>query len=286
MSEKILFIVGPTASGKSALAMDLALELNGEIISADSRAVYKGMDIGTTKPLKKEQQLVPHWGIDLVEPVDKFTASDFKAYADEKIKEIHSRGHLPIIVGGTGLYVDGVLFDFHFSPKGDEKMLRKLDNMNVEELRKYSQKYNINLPENKNNKRYLIRQIIRGGDNKISNLVPITGAIVVGITTDRDILKARIIQRADQLFASGMLEEAIEMYKKYGTGYESMTGNIYNLIADYLDKKIDFDTLKQKNITADWHLAKRQLTYLKRNPFIHWVTLENAKALVLQLLHD
>lgn len=286
MSDKILFIVGPTASGKSALAMDLALELGGEIISADSRAVYRGMDIGTAKPLKKDQQLVPHWGIDLLEPVEKFTAADFKVYTDQKIQEIQSRGRLPIVVGGTGLYVDSVLFDFQFSAKSDEKQLQKLEKMSVDELQKYSLKHNISLPENKNNKRYLIRQIMRGGDNKSRTLTPITGAIVVGITTDKDVLKNRITQRTDQLFADGMLEEAVEMHKKYGTGYESMTGNIYNLIADFLDGKLDFDGLKQKFITADWRLAKRQLTYLKRNPFIHWATLENARALVLQLLHD
>src|SRR5690606_10027818 len=103
----LVVIVGPTASGKSATAMCVAKEFNGEIICADSRTIYRGMDIGTAKPSKQDRTEVPHWGLDLVEPGELFTAADFKYYAQQKIAEIRARGRLPIVVGGTGLYVDG-----------------------------------------------------------------------------------------------------------------------------------------------------------------------------------
>ena len=114
-----LIILGPTGSGKTGVSIKLAKRLNGEIISADSRAIYKGMDIGTAKPSREEQDGVPHYGLDLVEPGERFTVADWKAYAEEKIAEIKSRGKLPIIVGGTGLYIDALIYDYHFKT-GDE----------------------------------------------------------------------------------------------------------------------------------------------------------------------
>ena len=119
---KIPVIIGPTGSGKTGLSIDLALELVNrgifdgcEIISADSRAIYKGMDIGTAKPTVEEMRGVPHWGIDLVGPGERFTVADFKEYAEQKIFEIIQRGHLPIIAGGTGLYVDALIYNYSFS---------------------------------------------------------------------------------------------------------------------------------------------------------------------------
>ena len=106
----LVVIVGPTASGKTALAIELAEQHNGEIICADSRTVYKYMDVGTAKPNQVEQARVPHWGIDLIEPGDYFSAADFKNYAVQKIEEIRGRGHIPFLTGGTGLYIDAVLF--------------------------------------------------------------------------------------------------------------------------------------------------------------------------------
>src|ERR1700681_366809 len=111
---ELLVIVGPTASGKSDLALRIAKKFNGEIIAADSRTIYKRMDIGTAKPSHKDQKLVVHWGLDLIEPGESFSAAQFKDYAEAKIAEIRSRGKLPILVGGTGLYIDSILFNFSF----------------------------------------------------------------------------------------------------------------------------------------------------------------------------
>ena len=110
----VIVILGPTGSGKTGVSIDIARAINGEIISADSQAIYQGMDIGTAKPTKEEQQGIPHWGIDLVEPGERFTVADWKEYAEQKIKEIRARGHVPIITGGTGLYIDALIYDYQF----------------------------------------------------------------------------------------------------------------------------------------------------------------------------
>ena len=114
-NSKVIVIVGPTGSGKTGVAIEIAKEIGGEIISADSRAIYKYMDIGTAKPTLAEQKQVPHFGIDLVEPGERFTVADWKAYAEQKITEIRARGNVPMVVGGTGLYVDALVYDYQFT---------------------------------------------------------------------------------------------------------------------------------------------------------------------------
>ncbi len=271
----LVVIVGPTASGKSSLAMQLAKQFNGEIICADSRTVYKNMDIGTAKPSAEDQAQVPHWGIDLVEPGEQFTAADFKRYALQKVQEIRERGHLPLLVGGTGLYIDGVVFDYEFN-QTDPELRKQLEALTLEELKIHCANNNIKLPENENNRRYVIRAIERNNVSSKGLRSPVDNTMLVGITTNRDELRARITARAEQLFAQGMLEEAIKIGKTYGWDNEAMTGNIYRLAHDYVDEKLTLDELKAKNVTADWRLAKRQLTYLKRNQFIHWASLSDA----------
>ncbi|MDO4527134.1 MAG: isopentenyl transferase family protein, partial [Candidatus Saccharibacteria bacterium] len=120
-SSKVIVIVGPTGSGKTAVSVQIAKEIGGEIISADSRAIYKGMDLGTAKPSLEEREGVLHFGFDLVEPGERFTVADFKEYAEQKIYEIEQRGHIPIIVGGTGLYVDALVYDYKFRGRTGEK---------------------------------------------------------------------------------------------------------------------------------------------------------------------
>ena len=271
----LVVIVGPTASGKSATAMRIAKEFNGEIICADSRTIYKGMDIGTAKPTAEDRRAVPHWGLDLVAPGESFTAADFKEYTEQKIAEIRARGHVPMLVGGTGLYVDGVIFDYEFVAP-DQKMRAKLEKMSLEELKQYCVKNNITLPENQQNRRYVIRAIERKNVSGKRLSTPLPNTIVVGINTERDVLKQRITARAEQLFENGMVEEAKKLGKKYGWNSEAMTGNIYPLVHQYLDGKLNKSELKERFIIADWQLAKRQLTWLKRNQFIVWKSLDEA----------
>jgi len=275
-SAPLIVIVGPTASGKTALAVSLAKRFNGEIIAADSRTIYKGMDIGTAKPSIDEQQGVPHWGLDLVEPGQAFSASDFQSYATRKIAEIRARGHVPFLVGGTGLYIDSVIFGYEFGPKSDRIVRQKLAEMTLEALWDYGKKHNIKMPENKQNKRYVIRAIEQGGINQRRQKL-IDNTIVVGISTNKQTLRERIALRAEQLFDDGVVEEAKKVGKKYGWDNEAMTGNIYRLVKRYIDGELSEEELKEKFVTSDWHLAKRQLTWLKRNDKITWLSIHDAE---------
>jgi len=283
----LVAITGPTASGKTALAIELAEKHGGEIICADSRTIYKGMDIGTAKPTAEEQARVPHWGIDLVEPGSYFSAADFKKYAFEMINQIRDRGHIPFLVGGTGLYVDAVLFDYQFGPPADNALRTKLKGLSLADLHKYCIDNNIKLPENNQNKRYLIRAIEQGSQVKRGRQTPINMSIIVGIATDKVLLRQRIEERTEHLFNNSVVDEATLLGKKYGWKSEAMTGNIYPLIHRYLKNELTYQELKNKFTTADWRLAKRQMTYLKRNPFIKWLSVTEAAAYITaQLVNE
>lgn len=283
-NQPLIVIVGPTASGKTGLAVRLAKKYGGEIICADSRTVYRGMDIGTAKPTPEEQKAVPHWGIDLVELGQEFSAADFKEYAMAKIAEIRARGGVPFLVGGTGLYVDAVVFDYRFGTKANTALRTKLESYTVEELHKYCILHNISLPENTKNKRYLIRAIEQEGINKQRSYTPVSNSIIVGIATEKHKLHDRIQIRAEQLFDEGVVEEAILLGKKYGWKKEAFTGNIYRIVRLYLNGEIDRAEMKARFILSDRQLAKRQLTWLKRNPFIKWFSLEEAEDYLNNLL--
>jgi len=279
----LVVIVGPTASGKTALAIELAEQFGGEIICADSRTVYKGMDIGTAKPTAEEQARVPHWGLDLVAPNESFTAADFQKYANEKIADIRARGKIPFLVGGTGLYVDAVVFSYEFGPV-DHDLRRTLEEKTLDELHAYCNENNIKLPENEKNRRYVIRAIEQKSINTKRLREPQRGSFIVGITTEVNTLKTRIHERSEQLFDRGMIEESIRLGNEFGWDSEAMTGNIYRLTRQYQDGLIQKEELIQRFETADWQLAKRQLTWLKRNEFIVWKERDGAKKYIANKL--
>ena len=280
----LVVITGPTASGKTALAIQLAKEYGGEIICADSRTVYRRMDIGTAKPTREERQEVPHWGIDIVDPDQSFTAADFKMYAIERIAAIRARGRIPFLVGGTGLYIDAVVFDYQFGPPANVQRRAELEKLSLEELHIYCNQHNIMLPQNSRNKRYVIRAIEQKGVREKRRATPIENTYIVAIATDREVLRARIRTRSEQLFQDGVVEEARLLGKKYGWNHESMTGNIYPLVYQYLHKTITETEMQQMFQTLDWRLAKRQLTWLKRNQFAKWLSLEDARDYLVQVL--
>lgn len=270
----LVVIAGPTASGKTSLAIKLTQQFNGEIICADSRTIYRGMDVGTAKPTKNEQKMVPHWGLDLVNPGDRFSAADFKRYAEAKIEEIRSRNHVPFLVGGTGLYIDAILFDFEFGPDMDDDLRTNLLKLSVGELQKYCVKNNIELPENSQNHRYLVRAIERSSMSIKRRSRPIGNSIAVAITTHKQEHRTNIELRAEQIITPSVVKEATTLADQYGWDNEAMTGNIYRLIKKQLDGEISTDQLKEKFITSDWRLAKRQMTWLRRSPHILWGDLE------------
>lgn len=273
----LIIIAGPTASGKTSLAIEIAKKYGGEIICADSRSVYKGMDIGTAKPSKLEQAAVPHWGLDLVNPNDYFSVADFQLYTLKKIDEIRQRGNIPLLVGGTGLYIDAVLFDYKFDTKFDEKEREVLNEMTLVQLHEYCNKHSILLPENSQNKRYVVRAIERNGVDTSRNIHPIDNSIIVGITTDKSVLQTRIKLRIEQLFDDGVVDEAKMLGKKYGWDSEAFKGNVYPLAHLYILDNMSLDDVKIKLATLDWRLAKRQLTWLKHNPFIKWGTIDELR---------
>jgi tRNA dimethylallyltransferase len=267
---QLVVIVGPTASGKTALAIEVARAHNGEIICADSRTVYKGMDIGTAKPTAKEQAEVSHWGIDLVRPNQSFTAAEFQQYARAKIDEIASRGKLPILVGGTGLYVDSVLFNYQFGPSADPVRRVELEAMPLEQLIEYCQKNSIELPANPKNKRHLVRAIELGGINTNRDRKMRDNTIVVGITASKETLEPRIRMRAEQMFEQDIIAETTTLVATYGLNNEAMTGNIYPIVWRMIQGEITKHEARELFIRADTALAKRQRTWFKRNPTIVW----------------
>jgi len=282
----LVVIVGPTASGKTAAAIELAERCGGEIICADSRTIYRYMDIGTAKPTSQDQARVPHWGLDLVEPGERFTVADFKTYAVQKIAEIRDRGGVPFLVGGTGLYVDAIVLDYQFGPDANLDQRKRFESMTVEQLHKYCSDNNINLPDNKYNKRYVIRAIEQSTDTIRGKDSPISNSIIVGIATDRAVLRERIQQRSMLLFQHGMVEEADRLAERYGWHSEAMTGNIYRLVYQFRSGEINESELVERFEIADWQLAKRQLTWLKRRDFIEWLSLEQVVPYLSDRLAD
>lgn len=272
----LVVVTGPTASGKTSVSIKLAKKYGGEIVCCDSRTIYKDMNIGTAKPNLEEQDGVVHHGLDLVEPGDYFTVADFKKYADEKIANIRKRGKVPFLVGGSGLYIDAVVFDYDFGSPADFEKRQKLEEMSLEDLHDYCLKNNIKLPENKYNKRYVIRQIEQGPNKHKRKREIIDNVIIVGITTEKTLLENRMKKRVGIMFDQGVVEEARILGEKYGWDSEAVTGNVYPILHEFLDKKIDKKTAMDRIVISDRQLAKKQRTWMKRNEHIKWLGLEDA----------
>lgn len=286
MPEPLVAIVGPTASGKSALALQAANQLNGEIICADSRTVYKGMDIGTAKPTERDQVAIRHHLLDIVGPNQPFNAAAFKQRALAAIKDIETRSKLPILVGGTGLYIDSVLFDYQFGPAADTAFRNQLQLLSRHELESICRQKDIAMPINNSNKRHLMRAIELGG--LISQTKTLRdNTIVVGIAAERSRLRKRVEQRVRDMFDRGVLQEAQNLADHYGWDSEAMTGSVYRLAGKVLGGELSKEHAIEECIKSDMQLAKRQMTWFKRNPHIYWSSdpqelLERINAFVTQ----
>ncbi|MGD8374076.1 MAG: tRNA (adenosine(37)-N6)-dimethylallyltransferase MiaA [Candidatus Woesebacteria bacterium] len=265
----LVVVVGPTASGKSSLAMRIAQKYSGEIICADSRTVYKGMDIGTAKPTDEDRTKVRHHILDLVELNSNFSAANFKSLAEKSIKEISERRNVPIIVGGTGLYVDSVLFDYRFGKVSNSNERLVLEQKSIKELQSLCTKKDIILPENSKNRRHLIRALENRGLIKQDRCIR-DNTIVVGISTERDILRSRIRGRIEQMFAAGIIDEVKKLVQKYGWESEAMTGDIYRSCRDIIKDGVSVEGAIEDCVRRDMALAKRQMTWFKRNKSIIW----------------
>lgn len=267
---RLVVVVGETASGKSALALRLARKFVGEIICADSWTVRRGADIGTAKPTLEDQALAPHHLLDVVGPDEDFTAAVFKRLANAAIKDISSRGKLPIMVGGTGLYIDGVIYDFGFLPAGDRHDRQALNLLSVSELLQKIADLQLELGDiDIGNKRRLIRLIETNGA-KPSRQKLRDDTLIIGLKTDRKALEQRVISRADNMLTRGLEDEVRGLAERYGWGCEALKGVGYAQWKGYFAGTQTLAETRQKIIKANLDLAKRQRTWFKRNKSIQW----------------
>jgi tRNA dimethylallyltransferase len=266
----LLVIVGETASGKTALAIELAERFNGEIICADSWTVRKGVDIGTAKPTPEERRKVPHHLLDVVRPDEDFTAAVFKRLANEAIADIAGRGKLPIMVGGTGLYVDGVIYDFNFLPAGDRTEREELNRLSIAKLLERIEYSKFDLGDiDTRNKRRLIRLIETKGMRPTRQPLR-KNTFIIGLKTDRAVIEQRIIARLDDMLAAGLEDEVKALADKYGWEAEALKGIGYAQWRGYFEGTQSLPETRSKIIKATFEYAKRQRTWFKRNKSIHW----------------
>ena len=274
--KKVIAIAGPTASGKTKLAIEIAHKRNGEIISADSRLVYKGFDIATAKPTMEERDGIPHYLIDVVEPEEDYSVAQYKQDASEKIDEIISRGKIPIVAGGTGLYFR-ILLENYALPKIECKpeLRKELEQIPNEILYKeiqekdpvYAQKVH------PNNKIRLVRvlEVIRTLNKPFSEACGLKEPEyevewIFPEIESREVLYERINKRVDEMVKNGVIEETKNLLKKHGR-IKNLTGTIgYQEIISYLDGKCSLEEAIETLKMNTRRYAKRQLTWFRRTP--------------------
>lgn len=253
VTSPLIVIVGETASGKTALGIELAQKFGGEIICADSRTIYRGMNIGTAKPTAEEQALVPHHLLDIRDPDETYNVAQFQKDAFECIEDILDRGKLPIMVGGTGLYVDSVIYNYTFSSDGQRDPV---------------------------NPRHLLDG--RAADKKLRD-----NTLVIGIRKDRDDLDVRIQKRVEAMLAAGFVDEVRELVDKYGPDDVAVRGIGYQCFVDCLAGRLTLAEASEKFVHGDKVLAKKQRTWFKRNKSIHWLNnREDAVAITTTFLNN
>ena len=279
-NNKVIAVVGATASGKSAYAVDLAEKIGGEIISADSRLVYKGMNIGTAKPAIDEKRGIPHYMIDIVEPDINYSAGLYAKEAKKHVKDILSRGKTPVIAGGTGLYFRILLENYKLPDvEPDYKLREELSKLSFDELSQILSdldKNALNTLE-RNDKKKIIRYI---------EIVKLTGLPLskacgknddkefdiewIGLNFPREELYERINKRVDLMVEQGLVEETKYLLKKYGRIPNIVDTIGYKEIISYLDGELTLDEAKNKLKQNTRNYAKRQLTWFRKNENINW----------------
>jgi len=275
---KILVIVGPTASGKTGLAIELAKQFDGEVISADSRQVYRGLDIGSAKVTRGEMDGIPHHLLDVADPTEVYTAADFKRDAEVALTDILSRGKLPIICGGTFFYIDALLRKVNLPAVPPDPILRAdLEEKSAAELLVILAKLDPDRAASaeKENPRRLIRAIeIAKSLGHVPNTQPhdcpydvLAFGLQVDMDTHGELLRKRIVERLEV----GMIEEVQNLLEK-GVTHERLEklGLEYRYISRYLQGKIEYNTMIEELTIKSRQFAKRQLTWLKRDKSIHW----------------
>jgi tRNA dimethylallyltransferase len=267
----LLVIVGETASGKSSLALELAQRLDGEIVCADSWTVYRDFDIGTAKPTKLERALVPHHMLDIADPRGGFSAAVFQKIAQPVISGIQARGKLPILVGGTGLYIDSIIYNYGFLDAPPAEVREELNKLSLETLLDRAEKRGlITKVIDTRNKRRVIRLI--ESDGRLPTKQPLRpNTLAVGLEVPREELRERITARVDGMLEAGLEAEVQQLAQLYGWDTEPMKGIGYREWKAYFQGSQDLIETREKIIKNSMDLAKKQRTWFKRNKSIHWI---------------
>ncbi|MDA3026545.1 MAG: tRNA (adenosine(37)-N6)-dimethylallyltransferase MiaA [Actinomycetota bacterium] len=279
---KVIALVGPTAVGKTALSLDLAVELSAEIINADAMQIYKGMDIGTAKLPLSQRRGVIHHQIDVLDPIDEANVSQYQKQTREIIRELLNRKVQPILVGGSGLYVNSVLEDLEFPGTSLElraKYEELLEEKGVEHLFKMLEEIDPLAAENilPNNARKIVRALevneLTGKrfNAKLPEPSPIFPDVRIALDMPRDLLDKRITERVHQMFADGFIDEVQKIEESLRNGKTSLRALGYSQVLSYLAGEIQKEEAITLTINATKKFARRQLSWFRRDPLIHWL---------------
>ena len=288
MKPKVIVIVGPTASGKTALSIELAKRINGEIVSCDSMQIYRDMNIGSAKPTVEEMQGIKHYMIDIVNPDERFSVAEYKKQAELAIEEILQKGKVPIVIGGTGLYADSLIYGIEYKQiEFDEEYRNQLEEMaksenGLEGLYKRAKEIDsIAIKKiSPNDKKRIIRILeiyhstgkTKTEQEEESRKNPVKYDYrVFALDMDREILYDRINKRVDIMIDSGLIEEVKEILKKYKNFPTAMQGLGYKEVVEYIENKLTKQEMIDKIKQETRRYAKRQLTWFRKNKQTIWL---------------
>ena len=292
MKDKVIVICGPTASGKTALSIELAKKVNGEIVSADSMQIYKDMNIGTAKPTIEEMQGIKHYLLDFVAPDERYSVADYKIDAKKAIKEIVEKGKIPIIVGGTGLYIDSLIYEIEYpNIEFDENYRKELEEqVRKEGLDKLYEQAKLIDPQavekiSKNDTKRILRILeIYHATGKTKTQQEIESRKkeveydykVFALNWNRETLYERINKRVDIMIEQGLIEEVERISRKYNKFPTAMQGLGYKEVVEYLEGFLTKEEMIEKIKKETRHYAKRQLTWFRKNKQTIWLKGEDS----------
>lgn len=300
MKPKVVVIVGPTASGKTAVSIELAKKINGEIISADSMQIYKYMDIGTAKPTLDEKQGIKHYMLDVVMPDETFNVAKYKSMAESAIEEILKKGKVPIIVGGTGLYINTLVDGIEFADvPGNEEYRNELIEKGYREgaMSIYKELEKVDSESAKKIDPNNIRRVARALEiykvtGKTKTQLDIESRKEVkydyrlfGMEWDRETLYNRIDLRVDKMIEAGLIDEVRNVTEKFKISNTAVQGLGYKEVIEFLNGNISYEEMIEKLKLETRHYAKRQLTWFRRDKRIKWIKPdENATCVIINEL--
>lgn len=288
----VIAIVGPTAVGKTALSIELAKKLDGEIINGDSMQVYRELNIGTAKITQEEMEGIPHHLLDILAPTESFSVADYQQVVREKITEIQARGKMPIIVGGTGLYIQAVLYDFRFTEEKIDDEVRAAYYADLEKVGPEAMHARLAVVDpdtaktiHPNNTRRVIRalEMAEHSDVKKSHEAQHQGEralynhLIIGLNMDREKLYGRINLRVDRMLEQGLIEEVRGLYDRGIRDVQSIRAIGYKELYDYFDGRETFEQAIENLKQNSRRYAKRQLTYFRNKMAITWYDSFSAK---------